>query len=76
MSHCDLRDLGAQHGFRGLTQSPLTHVCSTHVLTDELGLSAKLLRVMRDSRPQPGRGGKEKPGGEIPGSPPALTALE
>lgn len=74
-SCCDLQDLGAQHGFRGLTQSPLTHICSTHVLTDELGLSAKLLRVMRNSRPQPGSG-RKKPGGEMPGSPPALTALE
>lgn len=41
----------------GLTQSPLTHVCPAHVLTDELGLSTELLGVTGDSRPQPGKEG-------------------
>lgn len=45
-SSSNLQDLGAQDRFSGLTQSPLTHVCPAHVLTDELGLSTKLLGVM------------------------------
>lgn len=51
-------DLG---GFSSLTQFPLTNVCPAHVLTDELGLSTKLLEG-GDSRPQPGKGGKEQLG--------------
>lgn len=67
-----LPDRGARW-LRGRTEAPLTHVCSAHVLADELGLRAKLLGATGDSRPQPGKGGKGPPRGPQPG-PPALAA--
>lgn len=41
--NCNLLGLGALEAFSGLTQTPLTHVCSAHILTDELGLGTELL---------------------------------
>lgn len=66
----------AQHRFGGLTQAPLTHICSAHVLTDKLGFSTELLGETGESKPQPAKRRKEQLGGQVPRSPPALTAPE